>query len=141
MDDVLTQLRTLLLTFNAVTALVSGRIRPDAADSADGASDVIILELPDADQANCMTGEGIVNGDLIIRTRSTNKTTAAMIAEAVRVNNGTNGLDGFMGTAGTGHIIECERTEFSQYQVEDDDEDNDSFFETESLYSLWYQIS
>lgn len=124
-----------------MTDAVGDRVRPDDPDSSDAERDVVIIELPDAEQMNCLSGEAIINGDFIVRTRSTDKSRAATIAEAVRINTGDNGLDGFVGTAGTGEVIQCERLEFSHRKVDDDDDDDEPYYETESLYSLWYQTN
>lgn len=141
MEHVVASIRALLKTFDPVTAAVGDRIRPDKPDSSDGDDDSIIIMLPDADQENCLSGEGIVNGDLIIRGRSRNKTTASHIGELVRINTGTNGLDGYSGAAGTGQIIQCERVSFSEHQVDDEDADDNGIYEADSLYSLWFQTN
>ena len=134
MHDLLTNVRQLLLTDADITAAVGQRIRPHEADSGDGDSDLIILDLPDADQDNLLSGESIVDAELIIRSRSLNKTKAADIADLVH-----DLLHNYSGPAGTGQIIQTHRREFSHYEVDDEDDDDNGFYFTESLYTLYYQ--
>ena len=89
MSDILTDIRQLLLAFPDVTDLVETRIRPHQTDSTDGTQDLITLDLPDADQWNTLDSNGFVNGDVVVEARSTDKATAAAIAEAVRTQNET----------------------------------------------------
>lgn len=140
-NDILTDLRQLLLAFVDVTDLVSDRIRPHQADASDGNADLIILDLPDADQWNTLDGTGFLNGDVVVEARSTNKTTAAAIAEAVASQNETPsaGLDGYRGPAGTGEVIQSVIRETSQNHIDDDDADSDTIYTATTLYSVWYQ--
>ena len=141
MSDILTDIRQLLLAFPDVTDLVETRIRPHQADSTDGTQDLIILDLPDADQWNTLDSNGFVNGDVVVEARSTDKARAAAIAEAVRTQNETPsaGLDGYRGPAGTGTIIQSLRLEYSQAHLDDDDSDSDVIYTATTLYSIWYQ--
>ena len=57
-DDLLTNLRTLLLAFPDVTQHVASRIRPLELDESDGKQTSIILELPDSDQFHTLDDQG-----------------------------------------------------------------------------------
>ena len=135
-SDLLNDIRALLLEFESVTNLVGQRIRPHEPDSDDGDSDVILLDLPDSNEDNLLSSQTIINAELVIRTRSTDKTQATVIANAVR-----EAIHGYSGDAGNGNLIECLRTEFSESEFDDEDDDDDGYFETESLYPVWYQTS
>ena len=141
MADILTDIRQLLLAFVDVTELVDIRIRPHQADAEDGNQDLIILDLPDADQWNTLDDQGFLNGDVVVEARSTDKTRAAAIAEAVRTQNSnpSAGLDKYRGPAGTGEIIQALRIEYSQGHLDDDDDDSDVIYTATNLYSIWYR--
>jgi len=99
-------LRTLLKTFDAVTALLGGatnpRIRPDRLDEGDTLP-AIIIEVDDEEQLNDLSGVGgLVRADVNVKCRAATKKGARLLAWAVRTNNtdpGT-GLAGYSGEAG-----------------------------------------
>jgi len=99
-------LRTLLKTFDAVTALVGGatapRIRPDRLDESDTLP-AIIIEVDDEEQLNDLSGTGgLVRAPVNLVCRAATKAAARLLARAVRTNNtdpGT-GLAGYSGAAG-----------------------------------------
>ena len=141
MDDLLTNIRTLLLAFSEVTSLVEDRIRPHAADSEDTDRDLILLHLPDGDKDLLLDGKaGAFNADLVIQARSTNKARAAAIAAAIRTQNTdpSSGLDGYSGPAGTGEIIEASAVQISEFESDDDDADDNGFYYAETTFSIWY---
>lgn len=133
-EDILTDLRQLLASFSSVTDLVGTRIRCHELDSSDGTQDAVILELPNARQWNCLSGEAVVNGDVIVRCVSLNKVRAATIGKAI-----FDQLKTFSGAAGDGFITQCERSQLTSYFVPNEDGDDAGHHETEHLYSVWYQ--
>lgn len=134
MDNILADLRSLLLTFYTVTALVATRIRCEMLDSSDGRRDAVILELPYGRQQNLLSGEGIVNANIVVRSRSVDQTKASDIAKVI-----FQALDGVTGAAGDSVVIQCERTEISTVQFDDEDSDNAGMHETQQLFSMWFQ--
>ncbi len=99
-------LRTLLLTFTPVTALVgtgdSARIRPDRLNEADDDSQPhILIHIVNEEPQNDLSGRGgLVYADVDIECRAKTKAKSRAVAEAVRLN-GTDpgtGLAGYTGT-------------------------------------------
>lgn len=99
-------LRTLLLTFGTVTALVgtgdAARIRPDRLqETDDNTQPAIIIEVDNERPLNDIGGIGGRRYvEVTLRCRARTKAVARSLAEAVRVN-GTNpgtGLAGYCGT-------------------------------------------
>lgn len=132
--NLLQNLRTLLLAFPNITDRVDDRIRPHRAHSSDGAADVLILELSDGEQNNVLDQSGgPVNALVNCVARSTDRGDAEALIEAVR-----DGLDGYRGPAGTGELIQCERTDLSTSADDDDDADDDGFYWSDNAFSVWY---
>lgn len=99
-------LRTVLLTLNAVTALTgtgaAARIRPDKLHQDDNADEEhIIIEIDNEEHLNDLTGRGgRIMADVTLRCLAKTKAEARALAEAVKLN-GTNpgtGLAGYEGT-------------------------------------------
>lgn len=96
-------LRTVLLTFDAVTALVgtgaAARIRPYALDERDSKTgQAIIIEVDTAEHANDLAGKGgMVTATVTLSCRAVTLTQARALAEAVRTNstNPGTGLAGY----------------------------------------------
>lgn len=115
-------LRDLLLTFDAVTAIVGSgadaRIRPDQLDEADK-TPAILIELQTIDHMNTLDGlGGLAKAMIHVTCLSEQKAKARQLCEAVRTNNtdpGT-GLAGYTGAAGDGYIDSAtlERTTVGQ---------------------------
>ena len=121
-------LRTLLLTLNAVTALVgtgdSARIRPDKlAQGDDDSLQAIIIEVDDERPQNDLSGTSLRRyADVTIRCQARTKAQARAVALAVKLN-GTDpgtGLAGYTGTvSGTLYSIYLEDEQTSMSPVEE----------------------
>ena len=134
-------LRSLLLTFDAVTALVGSRIRPDQLGQGDELP-AIVIELPDEEHHNDLSGVGgLASATVLITGISEDKTEARAIIEAVRIN-GTDpgtGLAGFTGGAGDGFIQAAVLERTRQRRVAEDDGSDDGWFEITAQYEIWYE--
>lgn len=99
-------LRDLLLTFEAVTALVGQRIRPDELHEKDG-TPALLIELQLIDHMNTLDGlGGLAKASVHVTALSERKSVARTVQEAVRLN-GTDpgtGLAGYTGEAGNGFL-------------------------------------
>lgn len=140
--DILTGVRSLLKTFPALTSAVGDRIRPNALH-ADDIAPAVILEIPKAEQDNCLDRDvALIRAELLVRVRSADKTQADLLAEVIRSQNTipSTGLDSFAGEAGDCEIIQCERSEFSTDLLYDDDGDETDLYESIHVYQLWYLI-
>ena len=121
-------LRTLLLTFTPVTALVgtgdSARIRPDKlAQGDDDTEEAIIIEVDDERPLNDLAGKSLRRyADVTIRCRARTKARARALAVAVKLN-GTDpgtGLGGYTGTVNcTLYSIYLDDEQTSMSPVED----------------------
>lgn len=113
-------LRTLLLTFDAVTAITGtgddARIRPDYFPQDETANKSISIEVDNQNHLNDISGKGgLVYADVTLRCRAQQKEDARALAEAIRVNGADpgTGLAGYKGTvAGTVYdaVLEDEQT-------------------------------
>jgi hypothetical protein len=124
MDDVLKNIRSLLLLWSDLTAIVGERIRPNGFHSTDGDLPAVMMELPDGRQMNTLDrSEAIIDATLTLTTRAPLASDAASIAAIIRSRNTTpsTGLDGYSGSAGTGIIKSCERMSFETGIEVDDD--------------------
>lgn len=105
-------LRTQLLTFTAVTALVSDRIYPDVVPQLTDADretmelegvylrPTIVIDMIEEEPQNTLDGgDGMVIATIAVRCMAQTKKVARQVAEAVRVN-GTNPGTGLAGFAG-----------------------------------------
>lgn len=105
-------LRTVLLTFDAVTALTgtgaSARIRAYALDDQDDITEeAIIIEVDNATHANDLAGDGgMVIATVTLSCRAMTLTQARALADAVRTN-GTNPGTGLAGYSDTSPCIEA----------------------------------
>lgn len=136
-------IRTLLLTFNAVTALVgtsySARIRPYRLQQDDDeTSEHIVIEVDNVDHLNTLDGlGGRVYADVTLRCIAPTLTRANALAEAVRVN-GTNPGTGMAGYTGTvnGHtfdsVLENETANF----VPSDDARDEGYYSVLCSYTV-----
>lgn len=125
-------LRTLLLTFSPVTALVgtgdSARIRPDKlAQGDDDTLQAIIIEVDDERPQNTLEGTSLRRyADVTVRCQARTKAQARAVALAVKLN-GTDpgtGLAGYTGTlSGTVYDawLEDEQTSFSPVEEGSDE--------------------
>lgn len=139
MDDVLKNIRSLLLLWENLTAIVVDRIRPNGFHSTDGDLPAVMMELPDGRQMNTLDrGEAIIDGTLTLTVRSPLAGQAAQIAAIIRSRNTTpsTGLDGYSGSAGTGILKSCERVSF-QTGIEVDDDGTET---GNHLYIQTFQI-
>lgn len=124
MDDLLKNIRSLLLLWSDLTAIVGERIRPNGFHSTDGNLPAVMMELPDGRQMNTLDrSEAIVDATITLTTRAPLASEAADIAAIIRSRNTTpsTGLDGYSGSAGTGFIKSCERISFETGIEIDDD--------------------
>jgi serine/threonine protein kinase HipA of HipAB toxin-antitoxin module len=133
-------LRALLLTFGAVTALVAQRIRPDELHQSD-ALPAIVLSVPSEEHHNDLEATGgLVAATVLITAIAETKLAARAIAEAVRTN-GTNpgtGLAGYSGAAGSGSIQGAFLLKTSQHFEPEQDGSADSRWEITGEYEVWY---
>lgn len=125
-------LRTLLLTFDALTALVgtgdSARIRPDKlAQGDDDKLQAIIIEVDDEQPQNTLEGTSLRRyADVTIRCQARTKAQARAVALAVKLN-GTDpgtGLAGYVGTVNSTVYdawLEDEQTSYSPVEEGSDE--------------------
>lgn len=124
MDDVIKNIRLLLLLWSDLTAIVGDRIRPNGFHSTDGDLPAVMMELPDGRQMNTLDrSKAIIDATLTLTVRAPRASQAAEISAIVRSRNQTpsQGLDGYSGSAGTGVIKSCERMSFETGIEIDDD--------------------
>lgn len=124
MDDILKNIRSLLLLWSDLTAIVGDRIRPNGYHSSDGNLPAVMMELPDGRQMNTLDRrEAVIDSTLTLTVRAPEQSQAAEIAAIIRSRNQTpsQGLDGYSGSAGTGTIKSCERMSFETGIEIDDD--------------------
>ena len=141
MDDVLKNIRSLLLLWSELTALVGERIRPNGFHSTDGDLASVMMELPDGRQLNVLDRKtAIIEATLILTVRAPLAGQAAQIAEVIRSRNTTpcTGLDGFSGSAGSGFILSCERMNFETgIEVDDDGDETGNFLHVQGFQILF----
>jgi len=139
--DPKSDIRSLLLTFSAVTDLVVDRIRPDQRDPGDVDQAAIVIEVTDGEQFNDLSGEGgLCRLEVLFRCVSPDAIEASALGEALRLN-GTDpgtGLDGWNGVAGSGHL-QANRISFSEDAVFDEDGEPTGEHEHAAVYSVWHQ--
>lgn len=136
-------LRTVLLTFSSVTALVgtsySARIRPYRLQQDDaGTSEHIIIETDNVDHLNTLDGlGGRIYADVTLRCIGPTLARANALAEAVRTN-GTNpgtGLAGYTGTV-NGHTFDAFLESESVNFVPSDDGRDEGHYSVLAAYTV-----
>lgn len=134
-------LRDLLLTFEAVTALVGQRIRPDELHENDS-TPALLIELQTIVPQNTLDGlGGLAKASVHITALSDKKHVARTVQEAVRLN-GTDpgsGLAGYTGDAGDGFIdsatLEQTTVTFRPFQESGDE----GWYAVTGEYEVMYQ--
>jgi hypothetical protein len=141
-------LRTALLSFSAVTALVgtsySARIRPYRLQQDDaGTSEHIIIEVDSVEHLNTLDGlGGRVYADVTLRCIAPTLARANTLAEAVRTNN-TNpgtGLAGYSGTV-NGHQFDAVLMDESVNFVLSDDGRDEGYYSVLAGYNVTIEES
>lgn len=134
-------LRTLLLTFSAVTAYTgtgaSARIRPDKLHQSDDETAAhVIIEVDSENPLNTLDGlGGRVYARVTLRSRSRVKSTARALAEAIRTN-GTDpgtGLAGYNGTVNS-HTLDAVLDGMQTSFTQDDDGSDNGYYDVFSTY-------
>jgi len=134
-------LRTLLLTFNAVTAYTgtgnAARIRPDRLEQDDDKDEeAIIIEVDNHRPLNTLEGTGGRRYvDVTLRCRARTKANARALANAVKLNgaNPGTGLAGYNGTV-SGTVYDAVLDDEQEAFVPADDGSQEGWFEVYSNY-------
>jgi len=137
-------LRRLLITFDAVTAIVgsgsAARIRPDRLHESDTLP-AVVIEVDDEDHANDLDGlGGLVHAAVNVKCRAATKSRARALAAAV-ARNGTSpgtGLAGYSGAAGDQTIDGILEHETTSYH-DDDDGDDQGYYDVDCEYTCIFQ--
>lgn len=140
-----TDLRTVLLTYTALTALVGTRIYPDVLpqqsddeDQSETLPAVVIDVMNETPQNSLDGGDGMVVANIGVRCFALKKSVARQVAEAVRVNGtqpGT-GLASHTEYAGGGFDAIHETTEFDVHPVGNGADD--VFYEVSGIYQVTF---
>jgi len=138
-------LRTVLLTYSALTALVGTRIHPDVlpqqSDEEDNSETLpaVVIDVMDETPQNTLDGgDGMVVANVGVRCFALTKALARQVAEAIRVN-GTDpgtGLAAHTGYADGGFDGIHIRTEFDVHPL--DDGQDRVFYEVSGMYQLTF---
>ena len=131
-----TDLRTLLLSFDAVADIVADRIRPDILDEGDEMP-AIIFEIDSEEDGDL---DSLIKTTLIVRCIATEKEDARALSEAVK-NNGTpgEGLAGYRGVAGDGYINGATLDDSRPERAALEDGSDAGWYEVEQQYTVWYE--
>lgn len=142
-EAILSAVRTRLMLQSALTDVVSDRITPNQFAGSDLQNPAVMLELRDCQQTNTLDRSYcLVVGSLVITIRSKDDAQCDYLAGAIRANGtipGT-GLDGYSGTMGSATVLCCERTDFDQSIVFDEDGDETDLYDRVEVYRIHFQL-
>lgn len=133
-------LRTFLLTLDAVTALVGARIRPMRIEQDDDLPAIVITDVTEEPDNDLNGNGGLVLATVNVMAIAETLEGARDLAEAIRLN-GTDpgtGLAGYSGPAGDLDVKAWLKTRQSSIILADDSGQDSDWYIVESIYEIHF---